>query len=58
MSNKGPYDVALINTDETAIYHSDKTKDVDISVIDGVHGTRVNTGIHKEKKNIEDNSAS
>lgn len=58
MSNKGPYDVALQNIDDTAIYHSDKTKDVDISVINGVLDTRINTGIDREKRSIEDNSAS
>ena len=53
MSNKGPYDVAIQNTDDTAIHHSDKTKDLDISLIDGVHDTRVSTGINREKKAIE-----
>ena len=53
MSNKGPYDVAIQNTDDTAIHHSDKTKDLDISLIDGVHDTRVSTGISREKKAIE-----
>ena len=53
MSNKGPYDVAIQNIDDTAIHHSDKTKDLDISLIDGVHDTRVSTGISREKKAIE-----
>ena len=53
MSNKGPYDVALQNIDDAAIHHSDKTKDLDISLIDGVHDTRVSTGIAREKKAIE-----
>lgn len=53
MSNRGPYDVALQNTDDTAIHHSNKTKDLDISVIDGVHETRINTGIEREKRSIE-----
>jgi len=53
MSNKGPYDVALQNSDDTIIHHSNKTKDLDISLIDGVHETRVNTGIDREKKAIE-----
>jgi hypothetical protein len=52
MSNKGPYDVALQNMDDTAIHQSDKTRDLDISVIDGVHETRINTGIDREKKAI------
>jgi hypothetical protein len=53
MSNKGPYDVALQNSDDTVIHNSNKTKDLDISLIDGVHDTRVNTGIDREKKAIE-----
>lgn len=53
MSNKGPYDVALQNIDDTVIHHSDKTKDLDISLIDGVHETRVSTGISRQKKVIE-----
>jgi len=52
MSNKGPYDIALQNTDETAIYHSGRTMDKDISVIDGVHDTRVNTEIEQQKRQI------
>ena len=52
MSSKGPYDVALQNMDDTAIHHSDKTKDLDISVIDGVHETRVTTGIDRQKQII------
>jgi len=53
MSNKGPYDVAVQNIDDTAIYHSDKTKDLDISLIEGVHDTRVSTGVSRQKKAIE-----
>lgn len=57
MSNKGPYDVALQNIDDTAIHHSHKTKDLDISVIDGVHETRIHTGIDREKRGIKDDPA-
>ncbi len=56
MSNKGPYDVAIQNLDDTAIHHSDKTKDLDISLIDGVHETRVSTGISRQKKAIDSGS--
>lgn len=52
MSNKGPYDIALQNTDDTAIYHSGRTMGKDISVIDGVHDTRVNTEIEQQKRQI------
>ncbi len=50
MSNKGPYDIAVQNVDDTYIYKSDKTKDQDIAVTDGVHDTRVSTEIDKEKQ--------
>ncbi|MES3016678.1 MAG: DUF4407 domain-containing protein [Bacteroidota bacterium] len=50
MSNKGPYDIALQNVDDTYIYKSDKTKDQDIAVTDGVHDTRVSSEIDKEKQ--------
>ena len=57
MSNKGPYDVALQNVDDTSMYHSGKTKDQDISVIDGVYDTRVNTEIDKQKQIVTRSSA-
>lgn len=50
MSNKGPYDIAVQNVDDTYIYKSDKTKDQDIAVTDGVHDTRVSSEIDKEKQ--------
>ncbi len=57
MSNKGPYDIALQNVDETYIYKSDKTKDHDFAVTDGVHDTRVNTEIDKQKQLVSRSSA-
>ncbi len=57
MSNKGPYDIALQNVDETYIYKSDKTKDHDLAVTDGVHDTRVTTEIDKQKQLVSRNSA-
>ncbi|MEJ7778091.1 MAG: DUF4407 domain-containing protein [Daejeonella sp.] len=50
MSNKGPYDIALQNVDDTYIYKSVKTKDEDIAVTDGVYDTRVVTEIDKQKQ--------
>jgi len=52
MSNKGPYDIALQNIDDTAIFHSGRTMDKDISVIDGVHDTRIHTEIEQQKRQI------
>lgn len=56
MSNKGPYDYALQNLEESAIYGSYKTKDYDITVTDGVHDTRVETEIDKQKEIIKKSS--
>ena len=50
MSNKGPYDIAVQNVDDTYIYRSEKSKDQDIAVTDGVHDTRVITEIDKQKQ--------
>lgn len=52
MSSKGPYDVALQNVDDTYMYRSDKTREKDVTVTDGVYDTWVATDIDKEKKMI------
>ncbi len=52
MSDKGPYDIALQNIEASAVYGSHKNKDYDIAVTDGVHDTRVETEIDKQKKII------
>src|SRR5690606_22580160 len=41
MSNKGPYDIALQNVDETYIYRSSKSKVEDYAIADGVSDTRI-----------------
>ena len=56
MSNKGPYDIALQNVDDTYIYKSDKTKDEDFAVTDGVHDTRIYTEIDKQKQIVSRSS--
>ena len=50
MTNKGPYDIALQNVEESAVYGSFKNKDFDIAVSDGVQETKVETEIDKQKK--------
>lgn len=55
MSNKGPYDVALQNRDDTAIYQSGKTREKDYSVIDGVHETRVSRSLEQQKQILSEN---
>ncbi len=57
MSNKGPYDVALQDVEESAIYSSHKTKDFDIAVTDGVQDTKVETEIYKQKQIITGKSS-
>lgn len=53
MSNKGPYDIALNNTEDSSVYQSFKGKDYDISVTDGIHETKVDTEIGKQKHIIK-----
>lgn len=57
MSPLGPYDIALQNREESAIYGAYKDKDVDIAVTDGVMDTKVETEIHKQKQIISGKSA-
>jgi hypothetical protein len=57
MSNRGPYDIALQNVEEAAVYGSFKDKDVDIAVADGVQDTKVETEVEKQKKIIKGRSA-
>ena len=53
MSNKGPYDFALQNIEDSAIHGSHRGKDYDIAVTDGIHETRVDTEIEKQKEIIQ-----
>jgi Domain of unknown function (DUF4407) len=57
MSNKGPYDVALQNVEESAIHGSYKGKDYDIAVTDNVQDTKIDTETEKQKQLIKRNSA-
>ena len=49
MSDRGPYDIALQNTEEVYIYKSDKDKAHKIIVIDDLHGTKNNLVTNKKK---------
>lgn len=53
MSDKGPYDIALRNTEDAAIHGSNRNKEYEITVTDGVHDTRVETEIEKRKRIIK-----
>lgn len=57
MSNKGPYDIALQNVEDSAVYGSFKDKDADVAVVDGIYDTKVETEIDKQKKIIRGRSA-
>jgi hypothetical protein len=57
MSNPGPYDFAVQNIDESAIYGTYKNKDYDIAVTDGVQETKVETEIDKQKQLIRERTA-
>lgn len=52
MSSRGPYDHAVDNMETAQIYSSNKDKDFEIEVVDGVHETRVNTAIEKRKAHL------
>lgn len=56
MSGKGPYDRSIENIDSTQIHESDREKDYGISVVDGVHDTRVSTSIEKQKRQLNTTS--
>ena len=53
MSSKGPYDRSIENVEIAQIYESDKDRDFEIAVIDGVHDTRIGTEIEKRKTNLK-----
>ncbi|MXV14203.1 DUF4407 domain-containing protein [Hufsiella ginkgonis] len=57
MSNRGPYDIALQNVEDSVIHGSYKDRDYDISVTDGIYETRVDTEIDKQKQIIRGKSA-
>ncbi|RZM23617.1 MAG: DUF4407 domain-containing protein [Pedobacter sp.] len=52
MSSRGPYDRSVENLESSQIYESDKDKDFEVTVIDGVHDTRISTEIAKRKNKL------
>lgn len=52
MSDKGPYDLALQNTEEAAIHGSFKNRDFDMAVADAVQETRIDAETEKRKRII------
>jgi hypothetical protein len=53
MSARGPYDYAISDGDEVAIYHSKKDKDFHFEVADNIHETRVDSESSKRKEIIK-----
>lgn len=52
MSSRGPYDRSVENVETAQVYESDRDKDFEIEVIDGVHETRVHTEIESRKNKL------
>lgn len=50
MSSSGPYDYDVKNIETVGRYKSDKNRDYDIEVTDGIYETRVSTQIEKRKR--------
>ena len=49
MSSRGVYDRSVENIEDSQIHTSEKDKDYEISVTDGVHDTRISTATEKQK---------
>ncbi|MHA4893695.1 DUF4407 domain-containing protein [Pedobacter sp. PWIIR3] len=52
MSSSGPYDNSINNIENSQIHESDKDKDYEVTVIDGVHDTRVSSEINQRKNKL------
>lgn len=52
MSGRGPYDHAVENIEIAQVHHSDKDREFEVEVADGIHETRVSTEIEKRKEQI------
>ncbi len=52
MSDRGPYDNSVENIEITQIHLSNKDKDYEVEVADGIYETRVSTSIEKRKQEI------
>ena len=53
MSNKGPYDIALVNIEDSSMHQSYKGKDYEVAVTDGIHDTKIDTEVDKQKQIIK-----
>lgn len=55
MSDRGPYDNSVENIETSQIHLSNKDREFEIEVADGIHETRVNTTIERRKEQIHHN---
>jgi hypothetical protein len=53
ISNAGPYDIAVENTDKVSVHTSDKDKEYGIAVSDGIQETRIDAEIGHRKRIIK-----
>lgn len=56
MSARGPYDRSVENLEDAQMHTSEKDRDYENTVTDGVHDTRVSTTITRKKRILEDES--
>lgn len=54
MSDQGPYDIALKNAEEAAVYGSFKNKDYSIAVTDAVQDTKIEVETERQKNLIRE----
>ncbi|MFA6275416.1 MAG: DUF4407 domain-containing protein [Pedobacter sp.] len=52
MSSRGPYDHSVENIEISQVHLSDKEREFEVEVADGIHETRVSTEIEKRKEQI------
>jgi hypothetical protein len=55
MSDSGPYDQSVENIEITQIHHSNRDREFEVDVADGIQETRVNTTIERRKDQIRRN---
>ena len=55
MSDSGPYDQSVENIEITQIHLSNKDREFEVDVADGIQETKVNTTIERRKDQIRRN---
>ncbi|RYY11932.1 MAG: DUF4407 domain-containing protein, partial [Chitinophagaceae bacterium] len=52
MSSRGPYDHTVDNRESTEVFASDKDKDAEITVLNSIHDTRIETQVNKRIRKL------